>query len=258
MPRTILISYIERDSLIHKLNPLTKLTALICVIILAFILGPVNNLILFALILPLSYISKLTWDVFKPIRYLLIIFAILFSIQGLFYPFRLTPLYTIPFTNIIIWKEGIIYAAEISARLLVMMVYGFLFVLTTHPGDLVNALRKLKMPYKVGYIVLSTLHVIPSIQMQVETIIDAQKSRGLDVSGNIIKRLRAYVPLLGPLFIGSVQQAVERTMALEARAFSADCEKTSFRQTVFRKRDRNIIIATVIISVTVGVLSWIY
>lgn len=190
-----------------------------------------------------------------PIKYLFIIFVILYAIQGLFFPFRQTPLFS--FFGIIIWLEGVLYASYIASRLLVMLVYGYLFVLTTHPGDLVSSLRKIRLPYKFGYVILATLQIIPRVQAQMSTIIEAQKSRGLETSGSVINRLRAYTPLLGPLFFGSVQQAVERSIALESRAFSAECEKTSYRRVVVKKKDKVIIISSILVSILYGVLSWL-
>jgi energy-coupling factor transport system permease protein len=257
MPKSILISYVEKDSYIHKLNPITKLVVLTCVILLCFTLNNfVHNLILFFLIIPLAYFAKLTKAVFRPFKYLFIFFVILFSIQSFFYSYNETPLFVLPF-GIIIWKEGFMFSVNISARLLVMIVYGSLFVVTTHPGDLVSALRKDNLPFTAGYVIISTLQLIPRMQVQMETIIDAQKSRGLETKGSVINRLKAYVPLIGPLFIGSIQQAIERTMALEARAFSANTPKTNYRLTVMHKRDKIIMISVIIISVMWSVSSWL-
>ncbi len=257
MPRALLISYIDKDSFFHKLNPVTKLVITISVIILIFITKSfIHNLIIFIFIIPFAYYSKLTKQVFMPIKYLFIIFVILFVIQGLFYPFRETVLIQLPY-GFAIWTEGLIYASMISSRLLVMLVYGYLFVLTTHPGDLVSALRKLRLPYIFGYIVLATLQIIPRVQSQMATIIEAQKSRGLETKGSIVKRLRAYTPLLGPLFMGSVQNAIERATALEARAFSAKCEKTSYRETIIMKKDKVIMVLTIICLIIFGVTSWL-
>ncbi|MFA5405869.1 MAG: energy-coupling factor transporter transmembrane component T [Candidatus Nanoarchaeia archaeon] len=257
MARVILLSYMYKNSFFHKLNPLTKLLITTCVIILTFILRNfIHNLILFALFLPVAYYSKVLSKVFKPLKYLFIIFVILFGIQSFFYPFGQTVLVELPF-GFHIWLEGILYAADVSARLLVMMICGYWFVLTTHPGDLVSALRKIGIPHAFGYIIITTLQLIPKVQSQMEVIIDAQKSRGLETQGSVINKLKAYTPLLGPLFMGSVQQVVERSMALEARAFSADCPKTSFRKTSIKRVDKIIMVSVVIASITGGVLSWV-
>ena len=256
MPKTMLISYVEKNSYIHKLNPLTKLTALLCVIMMVFVFpGFVYNVILFALIFPFAFIAKVNLGVFRPIRYLFIIFVLIFAIQGLFYPFAEGPFINLAF-GFKLWMNGLNYAMIVSSRLIVMMVYGFLFVLTTHPSDLVSSLRKINLPFSLGYIIIATMQLIPRIQLQIGTIIEAQKSRGLRTEGNIIERFSAYLPLLGPLFLGSIQQAVERSTALEARAFSAKGEKTSYRQPRVRLRDKIIIISSILVSILAGVTVW--
>jgi energy-coupling factor transport system permease protein len=264
MAESILISYVEKKSYIHKLNPLTKSVVVLFAVLLSLFLGNyIHLLIVFFLIIPFAYMAKLLRYIFKPIKLLLPFFIILFLIQGLFYPERQTVLFTLPF-NIQFWTEGLEFAALISARLLVMFVYGYLFILTTHPGDLVTSLREIKlphrvlrMPYSFGYIILATLQMIPRMQAQMATITEAQISRGLEIHGSIINKLKAYIPLTGPLFLSSVQQAVERSIALESRAFSSDCLKTSFRKTIMRKNDYIIMISAMILSILGGVLSWL-
>jgi len=261
MPKVILLSYVDRDSFIHNLNPLAKLLALFCAVLLCFLMpGFVYNLIMFSFVIPLAFIAKVNWMVFRTLRFLTILLVIIFVIQGFFYPLAKVPLIVLPF-GFTLWEDGLFNAAVICSRLLAMAVYGFLFVLTTHPGDLVSALRhikSLKIPFSFGYIIISTLQVIPRVQLQIATIIEAQKSRGLETKGNLINRLRSYLPLVGPLFSGGVQQAIERSMALEARAFSADTKKTNYRATVMRSLDKIIMLLLVIVSITVVILTRLY
>jgi len=261
MPKAILLSYVERDSYIHNLNPLTKLLALFCIVILVFALpGFIYNLIMFLIVVPLAFIAKVNWTVFRTLRFLTILLVIIFVIQGFFYPLAKVPLLVLPF-GFTLWEDGLVNAAVICSRLLAMAVYGFLFVLTTHPGDLVSALRKVRsfrIPFSFGYIIISTLQVIPRVQLQIATIIEAQKSRGLETKGNLINRLRSYIPLVGPLFSGGVQQAIERSMALEARAFSAETEKTNYRTTVMGFNDKLIMVLLIAISITVVILTRLF
>ncbi|MDD5417906.1 MAG: energy-coupling factor transporter transmembrane component T [Candidatus Nanoarchaeia archaeon] len=257
MTKAILSSYIKKNTFIHKLNPLTKLIFLVAVIITVFAVKSfIYNLIIVLAIIPLAYSAKLLSKVFKPLRYLFIIFIVLYGIQSFLYPEKETILIDFGY-GIAIWEEGVLFATIISLRLLAMIVHGYFFVLVTHPGDLVCSLRKIKFPYKFGYIVLSTLQVIPRVASQMETIIDAQKSRGLETKGSIANRLKAYSPLLGPLFLGSVQNVVERTIALESRAFSYETEKTSYRETYVRKKDKIIMASIVVFFTLYGVISWI-
>jgi len=251
-----IISYIERDSYFHKVNPLTKLLILLCVIFMSF---AINNfifiLLLLVLIIPIAIKSKVLSMTFNPIFKLYFMFALLFIIQGLFHPYATEKLIDLPF-GFILWKDGLLYATYIASRIFVMMVFGYWFVLTTHPGDLVSSLARIGLPHSIGYIILTTLQIIPRIGGQMKTIIDAQRSRGLETEGSLIQRVKSFMPLLGPLFMGSVQQAVEKSMALEARAFSAIGKKTSYRKTEINFADKIIMAGAVIFSITWWWLSW--
>lgn len=251
-----LISYVEKDSYFHKINPLTKLLILICVIFLSFSLKNfIYTLSLIIIFIPIGVKSKVFSLSFKPIFKLYFMFIFIFIIQGLFHPYASEKLIDLPF-GFTLWKDGVLYAAYIAARIFVMMVFGYWFVLTTHPGDLVYSLTKIGLPHSIGYVILTTLQIIPRVRAQMQTIIDAQRSRGLETQGKLIQRLKSYVPLLGPLFMGSVQQSVEKSMALEARAFSSKGDKTSFRRTTVTKKDKIIMVSFVIFSIAYGVLSW--
>ncbi|MDD4352840.1 MAG: energy-coupling factor transporter transmembrane component T [Candidatus Nanoarchaeia archaeon] len=252
-----LSSYVEKDSFFHTINPLTKLVILLCVIIMSFTLsGFVYILLLLLIIIPIAIKSKVLSLTFKPIFKLSFMFILLFIIQGLFHPYATKKLMDLPF-GFTLWEDGLLYAAYIASRLFVMMVFGYWFVLTTHPGDLVSSLTKIGLPHALGYIILTTLQIIPRISGQMQTIIDAQRSRGLETEGNLFQRIKSFMPLLGPLFMGSVQQSVEKSMALEARAFSSKGKKTSYRKTNITNMDKIIMTITIIFSITWGVLSWI-
>jgi energy-coupling factor transport system permease protein len=149
-----LSSYVEKDSFFHRINPLTKLLILICVIIMSFTLSSSIYIILLLLIIvPIATKSKVLSLTFKPIFKLSFMFILLFIIQGLFHPYATDKLMDLPF-GLTLWADGLIYAVYIAARLFVMMVFGYWFVLTTHPGDLVSSLTKIGLPHAIGYIFL--------------------------------------------------------------------------------------------------------
>jgi energy-coupling factor transport system permease protein len=82
-------------------------------------------------------------------------------------------------------------------------------------------------PASLTYVVLTTIQVIPRFQSKASTILDAQRSRGLETGGSYIRRARALLPLIGPLVIGSLVEVEQRAIALEARAFRRKGPKTS-------------------------------
>lgn len=78
---------------------------------------------------------------------------------------------------------------------------------------------------KLGFVVLMTMQIIPQMQARALAILDAQRSRGLETEGRLLRRFRAYLPLVGPLVIGSIISLETRSLAIEARGFSSSARR---------------------------------
>ncbi|MBV9788406.1 MAG: energy-coupling factor transporter transmembrane protein EcfT, partial [Chloroflexi bacterium] len=100
-------------------------------------------------------------------------------------------------------------------------------MLTTHPGILMSGLVQKGMPPTLAYVIVTTLQIVPQMRERANLIVDAQRSRGLETQGSLLRRARALFPLIGPLVLGALLDVEERTLALESRAFSAPTPKTS-------------------------------
>jgi len=220
--------YLERGSPFHRLNPLTKLTLVFCLIILAFF-GPgywLPSLLYLAVLIPLSLWSGVGREFMRTsIRLLLPLFGFLFVMQSLFYPGGRTVLVSL--WIFAIKAEGIAFAYLTATRILVMVSSFLLLLLGTHPSALMNDFARRGVPAPLTYIIASTLQILPQMQAKAATIIDAQRSRGLETEGGLGKRVRALLPLVGPLVFGSLVDVEERAIALEARAFNSRRVKTS-------------------------------
>ncbi|UCD41223.1 MAG: energy-coupling factor transporter transmembrane protein EcfT, partial [Chloroflexota bacterium] len=126
------------------------------------------------------------------------------------------------------------------------------------PSDLMSDLTRRGVSGNLSYVITSTLQIIPQMQVKAGTIIDAQKSRGLETSGNVINRVRALVPLVGPLVFGSLVEVEERAIAIEARAFTSPLKKTSLREIPDRSGERVarwLFLAIVIVAI--GIRLWL-
>ena len=226
--RNRLSFYIPRESPVHDLNPLTKVALVFTFIILAFFslwYWLPTILFLFGLT-PLSFIGKVGREFLRTtVRLLLPLFAFLFVMQSLFYPGGVTPL--VSFWVFSVKLEGVQFAFLTGTRILVMVSAFLILLLTTHPSTLMSDLTRRGLPGALAYIITSTLQIIPQMQAKANTIIDAQRSRGLNTEGSLIKRAGALLPLVGPLVFGSLVDVEERAIAIEARAFNAPCKKTS-------------------------------
>jgi energy-coupling factor transport system permease protein len=214
--------------LIHDLNPLTKLALVFTFIIVAFSSSWywLPTILFFFGLVPLSFIGKVGKVFLRTtFRLLLPLFIFLFVMQSLFYPGGVTPLLSLWIFSVKL--EGVQFAYLTGTRILVMVSSFLVLLLTTHPSTLMSDLTRRGLPGALAYIITSTLQIIPQMQGKANTIIDAQRSRGLDTEGNLFKRAGALLPLVGPLVFGSLVDVEERAIAIEARAFNAPCKKTS-------------------------------
>jgi energy-coupling factor transport system permease protein len=101
------------------------------------------------------------------------------------------------------------------------------FLLTTHPSELMSDLTRRGLPGQFAYVIISSLQILPQMQAKAQTIISAQRSRGLDTESSFFRRAGAIVPLVGPLVFGSLVEVEERAIAIEARGFTSTRAKTS-------------------------------
>ncbi|WP_368250633.1 energy-coupling factor transporter transmembrane component T [Enterococcus sp. 2201sp1_2201st1_B8_2201SCRN_220225] len=204
---------------ITELNPLTKLMAV-------FVLGIITLVfpkpwLGFAILLFLLIISVVT-HLFRPFSKLVFGFGIpltimLVFIQGVYSPKNTKSLMDLGIVEIGV--EGTQYALNLVATLLVFMGAFFLMNQTTKTAKLVAALTASGLNPKAGYLVLASLNVVPQMNRRMKTIKEAQESRGVETGGNVIQRVRSFIPLIGPVVLSSFTDAQERGMTLETRGF---------------------------------------
>lgn len=224
-------SYVPLDSPIDGLNPMTKITALVCFGVVGY--ASPTPIVPYVLLLVLVYISYRAKLMKKFISYVipfgipLLIMLLIF--HGLYSSKNVTTIYDFGFAQL--GLEGTIYAVKQVGAVLVFLGSFFLLTTTTHPGKLVTAFVDAGVNPKVGYLLLATFQIFPQMQMRLSTIREAQTTRGLEVEGNLIQRAGAFLPLIGPLVMSSLMSVQERGMTLETRGFGASNKKvTSFTE----------------------------
>ena len=219
--------YVARASGLHDLNPITKFVLTLCLMLSGLILpGPwTSYLLLLFIIIPLSIwgkvlprLSQLVFNISLPLIISVFIIKTLFWGQG-------TPIFEIgPFSPK--W-EGLSFSAVSAGRILFIMADLILFSLTTRPDMLMISLKQSGLPGGLAYIIVTTLQLVPRFVSKANTILDAQRSRGLETQGNMLVRAKALLPLVLPLVIGSLLEVEERAIAIEARAFNSKRVETS-------------------------------
>ena len=239
--------YFPGESVIHKLDPRTKIILAIIFIVSVFLVStPLAfiALILFtALIIAISKISfKVILKGIKPIIIVLIFTAI---INMLMTSGTSEPL--VAFWVIKIYKEGIIRAIFMALRVVLLIVgTSTLLTYTTSPialtdgiESLLSPLKKIKVPVHLFAMMMTiALRFIPTLVEETEKIMNAQKSRGADFSsGGLIKRAKALIPIIIPLFVSSFKRAEELATAMECRCYRGDKNRTKLVKLTYGLRD---------------------
>ena len=138
-----------------------------------------------------------------------------------------------------ITKQGIYAAIEMVVRIMLLIIGTSMLTYTTSPIDLTEGLERLMSPLKkihvpvheLAMVMSIALRFIPTLIEETEKIISAQKARGADFeTGSILKRAKAMVPILVPLFISSIRRAEELATAMECRLYRGDVGRTRMKQ----------------------------
>src|SRR5258707_14067906 len=247
--------YVKRDSLLHRLNPLTKLTLVLGLVVISF-LSPwywTPHILLLIALFPLSFIGRVNREFFRTFLRLIVPAAsFLFFMQAFFQPIGTVVIFKIWFLDIT--SESLFFAFRNALRIIVMVSSFTIFLLTTHPSELMSDLTRRGIPGQFPYVIISTLQILPQMQAKAQTIISAQRSRGLDTESSYLKRAGALFPLVGPLVFGSLVEVEERAIAIEARGFTSKNIKTSLHEIPDLYSDRMIrwlLILLVIISIAI-------
>ncbi len=134
--------------------------------------------------------------------------------------------------------QSIYEALQLAYRLVAFLASFSIFFLTTTPEELGMALTKMKVPYMYTFAFISAIRFTPILAEELQSIVDAQKSRGLELEkGNIISRLRRYIPILVPLMVNVLRRSYELAEAIEVKCFGAKKNRTYLRELKMKLKD---------------------
>ena len=248
--------YYQSDSVIHRMDPRVKLIGTVAFVVSLFLsdyfLGYAVAILFLALCVKLSTVPfKFIVRGMKTVVFLLIITVVcnLFFTTG-----------TVAVT---IWKatityEGIRMAAMMALRLSLLILGSSIMTLTTTPNNLTDGmesvmspLKRIKVPvHEIAMMMSIALRFIPILLEETDRIMKAQIARGADFeTGGLIKRAKAMIPLLVPLFIAAFRRANDLALAMEARCYRGGEHRTKMKPLKYHKRDA---IAYVILAVYVA------
>jgi len=213
---------------LHRLNPYPKLLLLVWGVLAPFILpvAAIPFLIVGYLAAGLSAGLGRPYIRAALIAPLVVVLPIIL-INGFFYPGRNEVIFAIG--PLALTVQGLVFGLPIASRVLAAFGVTVAVVMSTRPDDLMETLVQRGTNPRLAFVVLSAIQAIPRMLDKAGRILEAQQARGLPATGSPSARVRAVVPLLGPLIIGSLIDVRERSLALEARGFSSGAARTAYR-----------------------------
>lgn len=236
--------YYDEESVIHSLDPRVKLVGTIIFIVSLFVVDNIWGYLIAALFLcGVIALSKV------PVKYMIkgmkaIIVILLITVLFNLFLTPGDPLVSIWKINIS--KQGAKIAGMMAVRLTFLIIGSSVMTLTTTPNNLTDGLERLLRPLKVikvpvheiAMMMSIALRFIPILLEETDIIMKAQMARGADFeSGNIVKRAKALVPLLVPLFVSAFRRANDLAMAMEARCYRGGEGRTKMKPLKYVKRD---------------------
>lgn len=236
--------YYPVDSVLHRLDPRTKLFGTLVFIISLFIADSMAAYAAATVFLVMAVrLSRV------PFKFMVrglkaIFFLLLISISFNLFLTPGTPL--VQFWIFKITSEGIRTAGFMAVRLVYLVIGSSIMTLTTTPNELTDGLekglgvfKKIGIPvHEISMMMSIALRFIPILVEETDKIMKAQMARGADFeSGNLIQKAKNMVPLLVPLFISAFRRATDLAMAMEARCYRGGDGRTKMKPLCYHKRD---------------------
>ena len=249
--KATIAQYYAGDSLLHRRDPRAKLVAVSALAVALFVRDSFAGLAVYAAAAALAYVLSGVplvwfWRAFRPLLWLV---ALTFLAQAVFAPGE--PFFSFAFVHLS-WR-GLELAAFLSLRLVVLVLIGSVLTLTTPSMALTDGLawlgrplRRLRVPTdELALMVTIALRFIPTLLVELDTIMRAQRARGADfLRGGLRERTRSLVPVLVPLFVLSFRRADELALAMEARCYRPGAVRTRLHPLRARWSDVVLLVAT--------------
>ena len=237
--------YFPGHSVIHRLDPRTKLIMLVVYIVALFMASSwVSYLLMFLFLVCVIKVSTIpAKSIVKGMKPLLMI-LIFTGVLNLFFTQEGTLLVDV--WVIKIYSGGLSRAAMMVVRILMLISGTFLLTYTTSPialtdglEALMNPLKKIKVPvHELAMMMCIALRFIPTLIEETDKIMCAQKARGADFeNGSLMDRAKALVPILVPLFISAFRRADELATAMECRCYQGGEGRTKMKLLRYHRED---------------------
>lgn len=266
---------VDRDSFFTRLDFRSKLALMGAITLVAFVWeSPVLGGLLALVVALMCLAAGVKFGYIRTVIILLLPFAaFMILMQGFLgadlvrarlHREVLTPIFTFPASwpliggGMMTW-EGALYALNVVCKTLTMILVLPLGIFTTDVNAMVIGMVKAHIPYKIAFIFSSTLRFFPLLFEEIQTIIEAQRLRGLafETMGPL-KRLRVYAKIAVPLILGALVKSQMLDIVLQSKAFTGSAERTYLHETRLGAADYAVIAGSVlfVVAAAVAYVSW--
>jgi len=226
---------------IHNLDPRIKFIYVLAIFTLAILFWELLPLmVLFVMQIPFVIVAGVSREWLHSMRGATFLAAIIFLTNFVFV------FIGTGYQNISTSLEN---AAAMTLRFVVLVESFSIFFLTTSPDHLGLALEQTGIPYEFCFAFTTAVRFVPVLAEEAQTIMDAQKARGLELEGgSFLKRIRNYIPILIPLIVSAIRRSLELAEAMESRAWGATKKRTNLYVLKIHRGD------LALIALTIGIL----
>ena len=230
--------YTEADTFLHRMDPRVKMLSVLMLSLLAFLLTTLAYLVvLLAFILLLLLLARASYrKTAFAMKFVLRFMALIAVLWPLFDPTGTPELLRVG--PIVVTEPGIWRGLTSAVRVGCLATVWYILIFTTSQRDLVQGLVKMGLRFDFGLALAIALRYFPAFGTVMDSIIDAQRSRGMEFEkGNIFVRSRKYVAVLGPAVVSALRTADTLALALESRAYGARRRRTYLRELRMHRGD---------------------
>jgi energy-coupling factor transport system permease protein len=232
------LDYTDGTSILHRLNPVTKLGFAVCMCVAGF---TSNNLWFLLVLIGIDLLYGALGGVFMrslgALKALTLMSIVLFVLQPLFLHTG-TVLVPLP-AGMSITTDGVLLAVKVVLKLIAACLGFALMLYVTRVNDLSNALTKhLGVPYKYAFTTTTAIRFVPVFLNELDGIMEAQTSRGVDFdTHNVFKKFGLILPLCVPLLLSSVKRIDSTAIAAELRGFNLRTRASGYKHYPFDTSD---------------------
>ena len=239
--------HLDHDTWVHRLDARTKIISVLALFLLALVFSaPLYLLAVLGFVLLGMHAARALANV----RRLWVLLVLLFLYSSALWPFFVTGQTTVLETGPLhVTREGLVFGVGMGLRLNLMVISGLLLLSTTTVEEFAVGLQRLGIPASMGFAFSLAFRWVPTLLGAGSTIVQAQRSRGLDLSsGSVLDRIRRYPPLVVPLIGHVLRQTMLLAMALESKGFGPGASRTSYRFASFRWMDGVVLVGLTILA----------